>query len=285
MLRSIEKRVWVFDAEWVADITAGRALYNLASSLSEREVFAEMWRQGGATDEDPTPYLKTVLCRVISISALERRVNQDNSVSLNLLSLPRELDNLAKFDETQIIETFLNAIGKHQPQLIGFNSLNADLRILIQRAVVQNIAAPAFSSRPNKPWEGVDYFARGGNWHIDLKELLCGWGKASCSLHEIATLSGIPGKFSGDGQHVAELWLEGKYADIVYYNEYDAITTYLLWLRVAYFAGLFKKEDYQNEERLVENLLIDLCHEPRYLHLQRYLDQWQRLRKKAASES
>jgi len=32
--------------------------------------------------------------------------------------------------------TFLDAIGEHKPQLVGFNSIAADLKILLQRAVV-----------------------------------------------------------------------------------------------------------------------------------------------------
>ncbi len=73
---------------------------------------------------------------------------------------------------------------------------------------------------------------------------LAGTGKATPSLHELATLSGIPGKINMDGRRVAELWLEGNFEGIVQYNQCDALTTYLLWLRTAHFAGFFTTDDY-----------------------------------------
>jgi hypothetical protein len=63
----------------------------------------------------------------------------------------------------------------------------------------------AFCLRTDKPWEGKDYFARGHEWHIDLKDIVSGWGQATLSLHELATLSGIPGKIEVDGQQVETL--------------------------------------------------------------------------------
>ncbi len=40
------------------------------------------------------------------------------------------------------------------------------------------------------------------------------------------------GKMNVDGEGVAFLWLDGKLNEIVAYNEFDALTTYLVWLRV-----------------------------------------------------
>ena len=36
--------------------------------------------------------------------------------------------------EAEIISRFLNAVGDKKPQLVGFNSLNVDLKILVQSA-------------------------------------------------------------------------------------------------------------------------------------------------------
>jgi predicted PolB exonuclease-like 3'-5' exonuclease len=61
---------------------------------------------------------------------------------------------------------------------------------------------------------------------VDLKRILGGFGRAVVpSLHESATLSGIPGKLDVDGNQVAELWLQGKLREIVDYNQFDALTT------------------------------------------------------------
>ena len=64
-------------------------------------------------------------------------------------------------------------------------------------------------------------------------------GKSTPSLNEMVTVCGIPGKMDMDGQQVAPLWLKGKLGKIIAYNEFDVLTTYLLWLRLAYFGGFF----------------------------------------------
>ena len=88
MLKLIPQEVWAFDVEWVPDPESGRRVYGLPASLSDDEVRRHMWEKGGATDEDPQPYLKTVLCRVVSIASVIRRQGKDGSVSLRLHSLP-----------------------------------------------------------------------------------------------------------------------------------------------------------------------------------------------------
>jgi predicted PolB exonuclease-like 3'-5' exonuclease len=285
MFKRVHERVWAFDCEWVPDPVAGRILYDIADSVSEpREVLEAMWQAGGASDEDPTPFLKTILCRIVAISAVERRVLPDGKVALHLLSLPRDPDDPADASEAAVVGSFLEAIGKHQPQLVGFNSIDSDLRILIQRAVVLGLRAALFARRPDKPWEGVDYFARQSDWNVDLKDVLGGWGKAVPSLHEAATLSGIPGKMEVDGNQVAELWLAGKLGEIVHYNQFDALTTYLLWLRVAYFGGHFTPEEYDREQDRVRSLLEKRASEPSGAHLGIYLEEWDRLSAAVRSE-
>ena len=94
-----------------------------------------------------------------------------------------------------MLSTFLNAIGENKPQLVGFNSQRSDLKILVQRAVAQGIQAKEFAKRPNKPWEGVDYFdSKFSPVHVYLIEILGGHGKSTPSLHEMANVCGIPGK-------------------------------------------------------------------------------------------
>ncbi len=277
MFKVVHPRVWVFDVEWVPDPTAGKLLYELPDSLSDEEVMQEMWKMGGATDDDPMPYLKTVLCRVVSIAAVTRTVGKDQ-VKLQLLSLPRDPDDQEQASETHIVRTFLDAVGAHQPQLVGFNSANADLRILLQRGLANRIQAKRFCRRPDKPWEGVDYFARTSDWHIDLMAVLGGWGKSTPSLHEMATVCRIPGKISTEGQEVAPLWLKGELAEIVAYNEFDALTTYLLWLRLAHFGGFLNADRYEHEQELLRELLSKESEKPERNHLKTYLAKWDALR-------
>lgn len=277
MFKTIQKTVWAYDVEWVPDPNAGRTLLGLGNDLSDQAVVERMWTHGGATDENPMPYLKTVMCRIVSIVALQRREHEDGRVSLDLLSLPRDVNDPASCDEATMVGTFLDAAGRHCPQLVGYNSADADLKILLQRAVVHGLQAGRFCARPEKPWEGVDYFARDSEYNIDLMRIVGGWGKATPSLHEMATLSGIPGKMDVDGNAVAVLWLQGYHQRIVDYNECDALTTYLLWLRIAHLAGKFTSDEYAAEQDRVRYLLETLGARPGKEHLTAYLKEWDRL--------
>ncbi len=285
MIKSVQSRVWAFDLEWIPDPLAGRLLHDLPESISEpAEIMQAMWQAGGATPEDPTPFLKTVLCRIVSIAAVERRVRSDGQVLLTLMSLPHDVDDEDETRESQVVGRFLDALGERRPQLVGFNSIQSDLKILVQRGVILGLRAQGFCQRPDKPWEGIDYFARGSEWNVDLKDLLGGWGKVVPTLHELAVQSGIPGKMDVDGNQVAQLWLEGELRRIVQYNEFDALTTYLLWLRLAHFAGHFTDDAYATEQQRLRDLLESERKHAARAHLGLYLEEWDRLRTVTASE-
>lgn len=277
MFKSVKNRVWAFDAEWIPDPLAGRMLYKLEAETSDREVVEVMWKKGGATEEDPTPYLKTVLCRIVSIAAVERH-QTGSDVKLHLLSLPRDSQDPDQTAEQHVVGTFLSKVGEYKPQLVGFNSAGADLKAMIQRSVVHGLSMPGFCKRPNKPWEGEDYFdSRNSEASVDLKDVVGGWGKATPSLNEIATLSGIPGKMDVDGEQVAGLGLDGHLDKIIAYNEFDALTTYLVWLRIAHFGGHFTTEQYDHERRLVRDMIETEIQANGKDHLQDFLDEWDRL--------
>ncbi|NGZ07429.1 MAG: 3'-5' exonuclease [Magnetococcales bacterium] len=274
MFKTVHKLLWAFDAEWVPDPEAGRQLHDLPAETPVEEVWKVMWKQGGATEENPQPYLKTILCRLVSIAAVQRHQLPDGRVALSLLSLPRDPQH--NTGEKELLQKFLGAIGERHPQLIGYNSTTSDLRILTQRAICHGLHAPGFAQRPNKPWEGVDYFAKGGDWHIDLKDFAApGWGQGSPSLHELAVLSGIPGKLDNSGEDVPHMWLHGHLDRIIAYNERDALTTYLVWLRMAHMIGLFNSEQYQLEQKRTRELIQrESAQKP---HLHDYLTAWERL--------
>lgn len=276
MLKNIPKELWAFDVEWVPDAASGRRVYGLADITPDAAVLQTMWKQGGADEDDPRPYLKTVMCRVVSIAAVIRRVADDGRVTLDLRSLPN--GDAATATEADILNRFLTGIGRATPQLVGFNSRSADLMILLQRAMVHRLVQPEFCRRPAKPWEGTDYFAKGSDAHLDLKELFGGWGRATPSLHEFATCCRIPGKTLAGGHSVIDLWLAGDVRTIVQYNECDALTTYLLWLRAALLAGHLTPEQHAHEEELLEALLRTRGEQDDHEHLLEYVEHWQDLR-------
>ncbi len=271
MFKSIGHQVCAFDLEWVPDPQSGRRVYDLPASMPDREVFEVMWQKGGATEEKPRPYLKTALCRVVSVSAVIREQTCKGEVRLRLTALPKTPDQ--PMAEGELIATFLGYVGRQKPQLVGFNSLTSDLPILLQRGIAAGITAPEFCSRPDKPWEGNDYFARHTQAHVDLKDIVSGWGIGTPSLHEFASVMGIPGKMGTDGSTVVDLWVEGNLRAIVNYNQYDALTTYLVWLRTAQFAGFFSPLQYVEEENRVRELLIHHINQGEE-HLTQYLEKW-----------
>ncbi|MBF0610941.1 MAG: 3'-5' exonuclease [Magnetococcales bacterium] len=276
MIKSVPGLVWAFDVEWVPDPVAGRILHDLPWDTPDAQVMGEMWKKGGATPEEPYPFLKTALCRIVSIAVVTRLAVGDKPASLQLLSLPRNPADPTQAAEDHILETFLTALGDRRPMLVGYNSHAADLKALIQRSVIRGISAASFCRRPSKPWEGADYFSRGSDWNVDLKEILSGWGQGSPSLHEMVVQCGIPGKMEVAGHQVGQMWLDGGLDRIVAYNEYDALTTYLLWLRIAHFGGFFTPERYQVEQQLVRELIQKEL--PQKPHLQLFLDKWEQLR-------
>ena len=280
MFKSVFNDVWAFDAEWVPDPKAGRLLYKLSDDLSDREVIKVMWEKGGATPEDPQPFLKTIMCKLVSLSAVTRHKDKDGHINLHLVSLPKNTDNLEELSEKNIIKTFLNGVGDKQPQIVGFNSSASDMLILVQRAIINGLSLPKFTKRPNKPWEGNDYFdSRNSEAHIDLKDIVSTFGRGTPSLNELATLSGIPGKMDVDGNQVVNLWLDGKIDEIIAYNEFDALTTYLVWLRIAYFGGFINKKQYEAEQELLKTKITEWAKEPKRDHLEKYLVEWERLKK------
>ena len=276
MFKTVNKDVWAFDAEWVPDPEAGRRLFQLAEETSDAEVIQKMWEEGGADEENPMPYLKTTICRVVSIAAVVRSVKENGEVALSLTALPHDSADPKQVAEAEILSRFLKAVGEIKPQLVGFNSAKADLKILVQRAVAKGVQAAKYAKRPDKPWDGYDYFvSRNNEGHVDLIEILGSYGKSNPSLNETATVCGIPGKMGVSGEEVAPMWLEGRLAKIVAYNECDALTTYLIWLRMAFFGGFFDQLQYAEEQARVRNLLSTEGTLPGKEHLLEFLERWE----------
>jgi predicted PolB exonuclease-like 3'-5' exonuclease len=274
MLKSLPDLLWAFDCECIPDIARGRLVYKLPKDSTDREVLEHMWKAGGADEKNPEPFLKLILSRIVSVAILSREVKKNGDIHLDLHALPGDGKAL---EEGKLIERFLNGIGKKQPQLVGFNSHEADLPIILQRALCTGVTSPEFAKRPNKPWEGYDYFSKSSEAHIDIRTQIGTWGKGNPSLHELAVSCGIPGKLDVDGNQVRVMWDQGKIKEIVDYNECDAVTTYLVWLRMAYFSGYFTPEEYKLEQERVEVLLknqVALGKE----HLLHYLEVWTDLR-------
>lgn len=275
MIRTVKELVLAFDCEWVPDPIAGRLLFDDLTEASDADVRQRLWAANGATPDNPTPFIRMVESRVVSIAMITRRKNGSSPAQLKLSWLPKLPNDPTSRSERSIISSFLGAIGKTKPQLVGYNSKGADLRILLQRALTLGVPCGSFLARGNKSWEGEDYFACDNDCHLDLMDLLC--GTRPVPLNEFARISGIPGKMETSGLDVWRLWDEGKFDQIVQYNCFDAITTYLVWLRLAWIAGKFDSREYGEEQELLRQLLMELCDKPETAFLETYITEWDRL--------
>lgn len=267
MFKRIGNPVVVFDCEYVPCLATGRRVYHLPETLPEAEVLAHLYAEAGATAAKPEPILKQFFYRLVSIAYLARTLTP-SGVKLRLV-------NIEAASERELIEKFLQAIGKRKPQLVGYASGLFDLPVLFQRALVTQAAIGTFCERPEKPWEGPDYFSEFGDSHIDLMNVITPKGRKP-KLAEIALACGIPGKLGMDGAAVAEAWLQGREQEVRNYNECDVLTTYLLWLRLAFMGGHLDGPAYSAEQAALGQLLDEHI-QAGAAHLAVFRAEWERL--------
>ncbi len=281
MLKSpIQELALFYDLEWVPDAAGARRLFDLPEETTELEAMQKLWEHSPQYKEvdNSRPFLKYMFSRVVSIAFLSRKsVFRDGEkvVEFSLNSLPKLPVESDDVDETAIIERFLYIVGDRRPQLVGYNSSESDLQVLIQRGIINEISAPAFNQRPNKPWEGPDYFdSRNSDAHFDILTKFSNRGGMSPRLDELAKMCGFPGKIDVKGDQVTDLWLERDLTKIVEYNQIDTLNTYLVWLRVVYFAGQLEEEDYLIEQEQFREFLENETQKPEKAFIRAFLDNW-----------
>jgi predicted PolB exonuclease-like 3'-5' exonuclease len=276
----IHDPTWFFDLEWVPDAAGAMRLYDLPPETTELQAMERLWADGKdyCAETNPRPFVKYLFSRVVSISFLSRRVVFDGErqrrVEFAINSLPKLPVQEPRSDEGEIIGKFFHYIGVRDPQLVGFNSAESDLQVLIQRSLINEVRADAFCVRPNKPWEGRDYFDRNGESHLDLIKKFS-TGAMKPKLNDIAKLCGFPGKIDMDGAQVVDLWLDGDLRSIVEYNQIDTLNTYLVWLRFVNFCGKVSEEDYAMEQDDFHAFLAAEAKREENGHLRRFLSKWQ----------
>ena len=268
-----------YDLEWVPDAAGSRRLFDLDAETTELDAMQRLWEHTPQYDaeKNPRPFLKYMFSRVVSIAFLSRRsVFRDGEkvIEFGLNSLPRLPIDDDDVNEAEIIQKFLYFVGERRPQLVGFNSAESDLQVLIQRGIINEVTAPAFNQRPDKPWEGPDYFdSRNSEAHLDLIKKLSG-GAMTPKLDELAKFCGYPGKIDVKGDQVTELWLERDITKIVEYNQIDTLNTYLVWLRIVYFAGKLTEEEYFNETESFREFLEAEATKPEKAFISAFLEKW-----------
>ena len=95
MLKKLADSVFSFDVEWIPDPQSAKILHDVSvgDGLEEDHAacFEALWasarKQGDEADSQP--YLKTILCRVVSLAGILREQAPGGMPSLKLISLPR----------------------------------------------------------------------------------------------------------------------------------------------------------------------------------------------------
>ena len=162
------QQIWCYDCEWAPDLMAGRRLYHLPADVPDGEVLRVMWENAAGYDpeKNPQPFLKTILCRLVSIAAVVRTVSPTQGVSLALWTVPALGTPLvgeprvdpAGVPEAEILRAFLVHYERRAPLLVGYNSRNADLHILFQRAFVNGLQLPEFFKERNNKFRVCSRF-------------------------------------------------------------------------------------------------------------------------------
>lgn len=276
--RNIPERVWIFDMEWVPDAEAARRLYDLPPDATELQAMERLWAEKGATAEKPRPFLKYLYSRVVSIAFLSRRIvyiDGVRKIAFHLKSFPSLPVSPEDLDESGMIGEFLGLIGKARPQLVGYNSSESDVQVLIQRGLIHELSSPMFCKRPENKWD-PHYFAQWDNEeHLDLLKLFSKGRDMTPKLNELAKLCGLPGKLDIDGEQVVDLWLARDLDRIVAYNQIDVLNTYLLWLRIVHFCGKITEEEYVSEQDEFREFLETEGAKSNGGHIGAFLDAWQ----------
>ncbi len=141
-------------------------------------------------------------------------------------------------DEPKLIADFLAGLplddGGAGPVLVSFNGGGFDLPVLRYRALALGLPVPGLFHGGRR-----DYWYRFGRDHIDLCDMLSGFGaSARPSLNEMAALLGVPAKLDGiDGSEVEAFAEAGRLDDIANYCLGDVITSFRLLLRFALVRG------------------------------------------------
>lgn len=282
----------IFDIETVPCLETAMRVYPQLAILADRgdkTLMEGLYQLMGATKNEPKPFLKFLLHKVVSVAGVARRRVRPSDehpygVELAFFALPGSRHEMT---EKEIVERFLTRIGEAKPRLVGFASSFFDVPCLAQRALINGCVLPSFAKRPAKPWEGADYFSKDSDFNIDLMKVLGGgsWSpNASMKLTEIAPALRIPGKLGVDGTDVADMYLCDMLADIVAYNECDAATTYLVWLEVLRMNGLVTENAYIHEKEMFRSLMVARAAAGAE-HLERFVAEWDRLQGRVETES
>jgi len=265
----MRRDVIVFDIETVVDADASRRLLRQPTfdDVEARDALRDYFldKTDGRNDFARQPFHQVV---AISYAHLIREPG-DKGPELLIRRLATGGDR--KSGEVEMLEGFFHLIETRAPQLVSFNGRGFDVPVLKYRAMKHGLSCPRWFNQGDK-WSNYD--ARySQEYHLDLLEMLSDHGaSARCSMDEVASVFGVPGKLDTAGDDVREMFEAGQIAAIRDYCETDVITTLLIFLRQQRFTGALSEGAYARAILGVHNYLESEA-ESRP-HLVEYLQAW-----------
>jgi predicted PolB exonuclease-like 3'-5' exonuclease len=196
-----------FDIETLPDPDLGRRQLGLAGS--DHDVVAGEETSGRS--EYPVRPWHRIVC--VCATLLDPKDGRVHIVSLGADDLMNEASHIDGF--FQLVEGKTEKLST-SPRLVSWNGSGFDLPILRYRGMLHGIVAANFNRQEgDRKWN--NYLGRFHDLHVDLMELLCGFGAAPrVGLEATAQSLGLPSK-SFLERPLHEHVTRGEYGQVVEY--------------------------------------------------------------------
>jgi predicted PolB exonuclease-like 3'-5' exonuclease len=226
----------VFDIEAVPDFEMARRLLGQADAASDVEIRRMLGDRYARNGEDPlTAFLKAPIYRIVAIAVLNaKREDRDGPWTVGQIGSR----SVGEKSEAEVLLGFVKALpvdGRGAgPILVTFGGNGFDMPLLRYRAFALGVPIPSLHGGAHR-----DYWHRFGQDHIDLCDVLSGYGgSVKPSLAEMAALANIPVKIGGvDGSQVEAYVAAGRLSEVADYCLTDVLATYCVFLRYQMVRG------------------------------------------------
>lgn len=229
-----DRPIVAFDIETIPDPGVGRRI--LGFEGTDAEVVAQMVARRKEETQGSTEYPQQPWHRVVCVCATVLD-------PIRQAAWIRHVGGEA-MDERSQIEGFFRLVTREldAPRLVSWNGAGFDLPILRYRAMMHGIAAPGFY-RSDGEWKWNNYQGRFHDMHIDLMDVLCGYGSSMrAGLGTIGGLLGLPNKEFLD-RPMYDHVLAGEGPLVAEYCKLDTIDTLLVFLAWAFHEGRVWRDD------------------------------------------
>lgn len=237
----MRRDIIVFDIETIPDASASRRLLGLPelTDTEARDALSDYFleKTDGRNDFPRQPFHQVVAIAYAHFCA------EPDKKGVELVIQKIAAGGNEEDDEKTLLEGFFHLIEKRAPTLVTFNGRGFDVPVMKYRAMMHGLCCPRWFNEGDK-WNNYDS-RYGKHYHLDLLEALSDYGaSARCSMHEVATAFGIPGKLDVAGDNVRAMFEGGELPAIRNYCETDVCTTALIYLRWQYFNGTLSEPAY-----------------------------------------